>query len=778
MSEFDQINTASNEDELLNSFDLEKFLFILRKSILWMLLFVAVAGSLAYLYVRYTKPIYESTSLLKLDFESEATTLGLTSGVKSFENELSGEIELLKSKLFYSKVVDAVDMDVSYHYYGRYLTDERYGNSPFAVSHKVKNGTFYDKPIDLEILDESSFRLIYYMGETEVSNTYKFGEPIVKEDYNLLIEKTHHFRLPEVKGTYFFTINSREAQIGYFQRNVNVRPENFNARTILISLADHNRYKAQDLLTAIDTLYLEYTKQAKNLALEQKIKFLNTQIDVTEERLEGFEDYFEDFIVENRTLSLENDLQQSLVRLEYLDSAKIRLELRLEALESLERQFENADTIIINSAFSPIPSSLNEYLKEYQELLSERKEKLYSYNENTFIIRRLDARLEILRNTIQSVIPEQEKYFRGRLLELQQQSAKLEQNFVELPSMITAYDKNQRFYSLQENYLMSLWKSKMDLEITKAGTVTNFVILAPASSPGTPIKPQPKLIYGVALSIGLILSVGFLLIRYLLHNNITSLRELERLVSVPILGTVPHYSAEKLPLTKLVIKPSSKSAISEALRTIRTNMEFLNGRNDTQVLTITSTISGEGKTFIAVNLGAIIAFSKQKVCIVDMDMRKPKVHLAFGDEPHARGMSTLLIGKNSLDECIIKTEIENLDYIPAGPNPPNPSELVLNQEYDEILTALKSQYDLIILDTPPVGLVTDAVLSMKKSDLQLYAVRSDYSKRSFIKSIENLKKINQFKNLTVIFNGVKAGGKGYGHGYGYGYGYGYYEDSK
>ena len=325
--------------------------------------------------------------------------------------------------------------------------------------------------------------------------------------------------------------------------------------------------------------------------------------------------------------------------------------------------------------------------------------------------------------------------------------------------------------------MLALRKSKMELEITRAGTVTNYVILSPASLPQGPIKPEKLLIYGVALSFSLVFSFVFLLVRYLLNNKITSLRELEKLIQVPILGAVPKYNKEKIPLTKLVIKPSSKSAISESLRTIRTNMEFLNGTKESHIITITSTISGEGKTFIAVNMGAIIAFSKQKVCIVDLDMRKPKVHLAFGDEAAVHGVSTLLIGKSSLDECIRHSQIDNLDYIPAGPNPPNPSELILHDEYKTLLKDLRKKYDMVILDTPPVGLVTDAVLSMKNSDIQIYVVRSDYSKRSFTKSIENLNRLNQFPNLTVIFNSLKSSNSGYGHGYGYGYGYGYYEDS-
>lgn len=772
----------SYDNDLINSFDLEKFLFILQKSVLWCLLFLMVTISSAYLYIRYTKPLYESESVLKLDFQSEAKTLGLANMETIDLSELSGEIEILKSKLFFSQVVDAVGMDVSYFYYGRYLVDERYRNNPFVVSYLIKNPAFYDKPIDLQVEDSNVFSLEYTWGGEELKSTHTFGEDIQTEHFNFRIDKTDQFNFPEVEGKYYFIVNSQDALIRYFQNNVEVRPENFNARTIRIAIADYNKSKARDLITAIDTIYLEYTREAKNKTIEQKIKFLNAQIEETETKLEDFEDYFESFTIENRTVNLQSDLAKTIEQLDYLDSARFNLRMRLSDAEILQKQLEAEESLLVNpSLYNRLPGSLRDRVLEYEKIVNERSVKLSSYNENTYVIQQLDKRMSVIETDLLQSFQDYVENLREQVRRLQSRRNALESNFVELPSMGTEYNKNRRFYALQEEFLLSLRQSKMELEITRAGTVTNFVVLSPASLPSIPIKPQPLMIYGIGIVSGFVVSFGFILFRYLFHNKISGIRELERLISVPVLGSVPEYKAEKLSLTKLVIKPSSKSALSESLRTIRTNMDFINGKNTTKVITITSTISGEGKTFVAVNLGAIIAFSNQKVCVVDLDMRKPKVHSAFGDDVAVDGMSTLLIGKSKFNETVRHSSIENLDYIPAGPNPPNPSELILNEEYDRILARLKEEYDVVILDTPPVGLVTDAVLSMRKSDLQLYVVRADYSKRSFVKSIDGLKNVNRFKNLSVIFNSLKPsgrGGYGYGHGHGYGYGYGYYDETK
>lgn len=772
------INHDDTADDMLNAFDLEKFLLSVKSSLLWIALIFVFAGSVAFLIVRYTKPLYESQSVLKLDMESEASSLGLASENfgQTGMNNISGEIELLKSKLFFNKVISVANLEVSYHFYGRYLTDERYRNSPFVVSYKLHNAQYYDRPFDLEILDETSYRLSYHKGSQQVNEEHAFGEEIRNADFNLLIEKTRFFQFPQVSGTYFFTINSNDALIAYLQKNVKVTPENFNARTIRISLSDHNQYKARDLVMAIDTLYLDHTKQAKNQTIDQKIEFLNSQIRETEAKIEGFEEYFEDFIVDNRTTNYQSEIAKTIVVLNALDTTEERLkneilDIDLLLQEEVNGQLLNVSPLLIDK----LPKVVGNYLTAYQELLEERQQKIGNYNENTYVIRRLNARIEEEYKKFSDILGDYKKELLTRLNAINHRRSMLERTFSNMPSMSTEFTKTHRFYALQEEFLLNLTKSKMELEITKAGTVTNFVVLSPASLPMVPIEPKPIILYGGAIALSFVISLFLILVRYLLNNRISTIKELESLIHVPILGTLPKYRKQKLTTTKLVVGSSSKSAFSEALRTIRTNMEFLNGSGKTQMLTITSTISGEGKTFIAVNLGAIFAYTKQKVCIVDLDMRKPKVHLAFGDEPHYKGVSTLLIRKDRLDDCIMDTSVEDLYYIPAGPTPPNPSELILNQEYKELLEELKSRFDLVILDTPPVGLVTDAVMSMKESDLQLYVVRSEYSKRGFTQSIDNLKKINQFSNLTVIFNSVTTAGKSYG--YGYGSGYGYYDDS-
>ncbi len=778
------ILTQAENANQIDTFDLGKLLFTLRKSIVWIILFITLSVTAAYLIVRYTKPLYESSSIIKLDFESEANTLGLVSNgaLQQDLSGFSGEIEILRSKLFLNKVVEVIDYDVSYHYYGRYLTDERYGNSPFIVSHKIKNSAFYNKPLDVKLISESEFEVSYALAGGKTI-TGKFGQDIITEDLNLLIEKSVYFDSGLIGGSYFFVINSTDALIRYFQSNSTVQPENISAQTIRISLKDFNRLKARDFLTAMDTLYQEYTREEKNKTIDQKIAFLDEQIEDTEKRIQEYEDYFENIIINNKTLSLEGDLARTLKEISLLDSQQFNIEFKKEILDQLIANLISDENFKIDVyTLSQFPSFLKSSVESYQKELNVRSEKLASYNENTHVIEQIDLRLNQQRKTLMESLDQFKRGLDNAYLELRSKRRRLEDSFSQLPSMGREYNKNRSLYAMQESFMQGLRQTKMELELTKAGTVTNGILLSPASIPSSPIRPQKVLIMGAGIILSLAFSFFFVIVRYLLNNHITSAKELEKLVPVPVLGSVPFYTKEKLPLTKLIVNKSSKSALSESLRTIRTNMDFLNVDKKSKTVTITSTISGEGKTFVAVNLGAIIASTNKKVCIVDLDLRKPKVHMAFEHESKTYGASTYLIGKSQFEDCIEETEVDNLFYIPAGPTPPNPSELVLSEKFETFLQSLKDTFDFIIFDTPPVGLVTDAILVMRRTDLQFYVVKSQYSRRAFAKTITDLVRVNKFSQMTVIFNGVKSGLNGYGYGYGYGsygyggYGYGYYDE--
>jgi capsular exopolysaccharide synthesis family protein len=235
-----------------------------------------------------------------------------------------------------------------------------------------------------------------------------------------------------------------------------------------------------------------------------------------------------------------------------------------------------------------------------------------------------------------------------------------------------------------------------------------------------------------------------------------------------VLGVVPSSTFSSNAMLHVVNSP--KSMASEAFRTLRTNLDFFKSSSDHKTIAISSTVSGEGKSFIAMNLGGVLAMSKKKVVLLDLDMRKPKANLPAPFNENSKGMSTVLIQKNTWQECVIKTSLENLDYLASGPHPPNPSELLLNGAFEKVLSDLKHHYDYIIMDTPPVGLVTDGIMAMKRADVSIYIFRANYSKKEFLSNLNRIININKFSNITTLLNAVPVSDKK-------NYGYGYYEES-
>ncbi|QSE97411.1 GumC family protein [Fulvivirga lutea] len=759
---------AGNKEEF-EGIDLDKAISVLRKSWGWIILIFLLTNVSAYLVVRYTKPLFESSSELKLDVETNATELGLTTiGENQNLNIISGEIELIKSKLFFNKVIDDFNLDAFYFTEGDLLDDEKYKTSPFKVDFEVINESIYDKKIRIEIIDSNSFKLS--TPEENSNKVYQFGQVINTNNANLIINKTPYF-LSNNERYHYFIINSRSALIAYIEDNLSVVPLNLNANTIKISFQDHNASKARDIVNAVDSIYLKYTNEEKNLENKQKINWLNGELASIERQLEGFESYFENFTIDNRTNDLDADLENTINYINRIDSQRYELSKKINNAQGLLTTIESNESDVTLLAGYGFSKEVTAMLNQLTELIAEYESLKLSYTESTFALTRKEKEIQNLRATLKKQVSKLITDYENRTKELEKQKAQLQRNFVELPGKSTEFNKKQRFFKLYEEFYLSLMQNKAEYQIAQAGTTTKFKILSAATLPTKPISPDKLIIHGIGFVAGLVFAFFFVGIRYLLHNKISTPGELERLTDAPILGSIPEEKS-KMQQSIIMVDERPKSAISESLRSIRTNIDFMVSKKQQRVISITSTIGGEGKTFTAVNLGAIIAMSKKKVLVLDLDMRKPRVHLSFGDGNPNIGVSTILIGNNTIDECVIKSRIDNLHYINAGPTPPNPSELLLNGEFDDLLNKLKLTYDVIILDTPPVGLVTDGILAMKKADLAMYVVRANYSKRNFLKTLNRLVSVNQFKNIAVILNALPQLRSN-----NYGYGYGYYDNS-
>jgi tyrosine-protein kinase Etk/Wzc len=652
-----------------------------------------------------------------------------------------------------------------------------YKTSPFKVDYTVKNPAFYDIPVHVTFLDEKRFQLRYRIGAAEYMRDFEFNKYYENADIKFRLYKTDSYTSDVINFEYFFTINSRGSLLSYMASNTTAQVLNASANTIRIFFSDYHPVKARDVVSMLDSVYLEQTLEKKNRVNQQTLDFLDEQLDSTAIKLAMSEQEVENFIQRNRVLDIRDQVANMVVHVEDLTKQKLQLEMQLALLKDLRNTvLQNRDLrkIIPSLKYIDDDEILN-LTKTLSELQNEKEMMSYTAREGTLAAKLRENKIENLRGDLIKVIDETYRFVNKNILLLKKEIIQYETRFLSIPTQDKELTRIRRFYELNEKFYLMLVEKKAEFSIAKAGTVPEFQILTTAVLPVIPILPQKGNVYLAWIAVALFAGISLVTIRYFLQDSIVTQKELEKSTVAAVLGVIPVYIKEHLKVATLVVDKNPKSGISEALRSIRTNIEFILPQNDNKrIISVTSTIAGEGKTFIAINLSGILALSNQKVIMLDMDMRKPKLHLAF-DLNNEKGMSTVLSERHKASDCICKTHLDNIDVIPAGPVPPNPSELIMRPFFKELLKELHQTYDTIIIDCPPVGLVTDGILVMQHVDLPIYVVRSEYSKKIYVRNINKLVRINGFKNLSVVLNGLDNFKT---YGYGYGYGYEYYSEDK
>jgi len=747
----------SNPDAI----DLEKLRIIFRRNLLWLFIIFFICNTAAYLITRWTKDIYESESELKLDIKRNGTELGIKGITEDPEADIiSGEIEQIRSKLFFSKIIDSLNIRISYFSEGNVLFNELYSVSPFEVKLLVESYKIENIPIYLTPVSEKSFKLKFGTAGHELVGN--FGDKLKFEGAELSVISSGKLLMSD-PNDYYFVINSRDRLVAYLSGQCTVEPLNLNANTIRISFKDNNALKARDIVNKIDSLYIYYSNSQKNLANKQKIEWLNKELAEVEKRMEGFENYFESFTLQNKSSDVAQDMKRTIYQINRYDSQRYSLNKKIIEINSLIENLVSGKRAPSSYQYSFLPDYLNKRLETLTVMAQERDKLSLAYNENTLAFRQKEKELSVLKDQLFGQLNMLKENWMTSLTEIIENKRKLEEQFLTMPDKNTKFSKNQRFYNLFTEFYLSMMQSKAQFEIAQAGSTPDFKILSSASMPGRPVSPKKMVILGIGLVASVVLSFFFIGLTYLLDNKVTNVKDIETAVTLPVLGIIP--ASQETSLSAYQVLDNPKSRVSEAIRSLRTNLDFFTSGGHKKVITISSTISGEGKSFLARNLGGVLAMSKKKVALVDLDMRKAKKDDPSNGERTNQGLSTILIRKHSWRECIQKTSVENLDFIPSGPHPPNPSELLLNGEFSNLVHELQQEYDFIIMDTPPVGLVTDGIMAMRRSDLSIYVVRANYSKKEFLKNVDRIVTVNKLTNVAIVLNALPKSGKEYGYGY-------------
>ena len=765
------------DESILDSIEFIRILYIIKKSVWWIVLFFLLAIGLVYLYMRYTKPIYKSTSLLKLEMVETSNDFGLNNKLGN-ENNLFGEIEFIQSQIILKEVINTLnDLHISYYNVGTVNDEERFENSPFKVLFaEGKEKEIIDKVIYIKLINRNSFE--YWINDENEKVIANYDSKIQLDNAEFWIERTAFYNSKIEGETFYFTINSYGKLRRYLTKNLSAIAVNRNANTIEIAFTDHNKRKAAAIVSTVDTVYLKKTVEQKQLENLRSIQYIDAQLSLTKLSLDSSEALIENFLLRNNITSVDQKQNKVLETLEKIREEKTKIQEELTSLRAINNavQKNNSDIVDDIYAFEIKNEGLNKLLNTYEEALIEFDKIKKTNKPSTIVYQNIANEIESITTKLNLRIKKQFENLNAKLVHFDRKLIELNKELTVFPELRSTYNRLISDYSSYERLYTSLREKKIEYGIAKAGITPNFQILTEASESNVPIFPKRFQVIAIGFAIATAISVLFLFVRYLLYNTIISLKELEKLTSIPIVGTIPNHK-HKNPFSTLVVHEAPKSPLSESLRSIRTNLDFFGiEKQTTKVICFTSTISGEGKTFMSVNLAGILAMSDFKVVVLDLDMRKPKIHKAFLTE-NIQGMSELLIGKTVLKNCIRNSELENLDFITSGNIPPNPSELIMRDEFDELIEELSKDYHFIFIDSPPAGLVTDAHILMKKCDVPIYVIKAGYSSRSVTKRINRLYQANQYPNFSLALNSVQHQ-ESYKSGYGgYGYGYGYYQKS-
>lgn len=790
-----------------------KIIFIILKRywyVLPSLLFIALITS--FLYLRFTPSIYQARSVIQEERNNNEDILKKAfSGVatrRMGENDILQSVNLIKSPIFLNQVLDDLSLEVDYHRRKIIREVEIFPERPFEIKKIYLNPKLYNSPIDITFQNENKGIISYILNdETFVySFTLKNNQNIIYTTPDIQFQLLFNEPVKNLLSlSYFIVIPDSISKNKKYIKSLNVVPDPEESGSITISLQHTCPNKASIIVNTITQEFQNFYLKKEQESYTNILKYIDEQLLFWEEEVQRAEKELDDYKKKHNI----DEIELYLENIEKIQPELEEAEEKLAVIEQNERVLNNILTIlkknldnkeeidiylllaqIIGSDFQ---KSLNTTLENLQKLLIEKEALLYNYTINSGKIKQIDNNIETQKKLIQQAVKvslENLQKDKSKLIEdinLYRGSLFTQQDY----SLMMELKKLQNLTEVSTISYNKLLEAKISYSIIRAGVTSPFIVLENATSALAPISPKRNMTFLISVIIALGLGFGFLFLKYLFYNEIRDVEDITNYTEIPFLGSIPKYTDKSFETSQMIVDKYPKSAIAESMRKLRTNLQFINNQEGSKIISITSTIPGEGKTFVAINLSAIITYSGKKVIILDLDMRKPKIHKAFDSSENSitntKGMSNILAGTHSWEECLKESRLKNLFFITAGNIPPNPSELILSEKMKTIIEDLKKSFDYIVIDNPPIGLLADAMHSLQIADYPIYILRSMYSYRPFILTMENLKKNCNVNNLSFVLNDVSHsshgnyGGYGYGNygrygygGYGYGGGYGIY----
>ncbi len=779
-----RINQKSEVDEV------KKFITNLLANWYWVVLSLAIAVAVAYMINRYTTPIYSvyTTILSKKYYKSRSSrTLDVIQGSEYFatQKDINWEVSVIKSYRIVTETIKRLNWDVFYFQQGNIRTTELYPRSPLKVSTDTSSTNIpYNVLIDCEVVSDDQFQLKTendYWKNIIPEQNFAFNQQHQLDGWNFMINKDKYLD-PGV--TIGFKINRLESLVGQYRGKLQVGWLAQGSAVLKLSLTGETPQREMDFLTKMAEVIDEQSIITKNEAAVKTIDFINEQLANISDSLVSTSKLMQQYKLRNTDITLGS--QNIFSKINALEEEKYQLQLTNHYLDYLEDYIKSKSEkeVIAPNTIGVEASLLNNLIIEYVNLrMGERTRNTELYKNSP-----------LYKYQNQEVEERLREYEESILESIQTSRDRNDFNIKEIDDRINEYLSNmsglldqerelqdyQKIFNLNEQFYVMLLTEKVTASIAKASQESDYAVLDTPRMAGPAIKPRKSRNYTYAIVLGLGLPIGLFYLIGFLNPFVVTKDDLDRHTTMPMLGIVGHARTKKT----LVAKDKPKSSIAESFRNLRANLQyFLKKGTPTNTILITSSVSGEGKTFCSSNLAYIYAISGKKTLVLGADLRKPALTKVF-KQKNSRGLSSYLAGLCEYEDLGENVVTENLTVIHSGHVPPNPSELLVNERMTEFVKRIKKDYEMIIIDSPPIGIVSDALELSKYADINAVIVRQGTTKKSSIDVIDTMYREGKLINPATVFNDIDFSRTIYGHkygygnryGYGYGYGYGYYED--
>jgi tyrosine-protein kinase Etk/Wzc len=791
----------NNTGSIITIEDLRPAYKYLKKNWLVLLVFPILAYTLAYLYTYRLPDIHGAKSeiLLKSDetynYQSEIrSNFGYLSQYADIENQK----RIITSYDLIDKTVERLHLNVGYFIQGRWKRKKvpSFPALVISVDWEKMEGTL-NTPIKLEILDYKSVRLEYELNGTTQSFIYPLGGDMKDHDANLgnltilptsLLDITTQGQF--IDYDYYLTVSSDKELISSFRNSLEVINVDF---TSILELAVNNEVPsyAKMFLDTLSVVYIEYSLEKQYHVNENTQKYIEKQLVELESIMDSLEYAIELYKGTKNIIDINKEQ-------DFLFENYLALEKEKTSLLNITNSYSELLKFVTDTSMTGnIPPSfylysndvfLSTQVSNLHDERASREEMLNDFKTAAYSVLTKDSLIQVKQARVETYIKNSQRALKEDLGSIERKLENLSGSLNNLPQSQRALLEIDRKLKVNESLYVYLLESKASTVIAKAAILPEIRVIENARSIGRTGPNKSKTIY-VAAGVSLILAVLIGLLRTSFFERIESLNELKSITKLSVLGIIPYY--DQIEGQPIAVLENSRSNITESLRTLRTNLQYLLTKRGGNVILISSLHPSEGKTFVSTNLASILAKAGKKVALIDFDLHKPKVHKTF-KLPNSVGVSGILTNRRQVEECIISSVIENLDIITAGPIPPNASELMLSEKTAELVRELKNNYEYVILDTPPLILINDSLVLHKLVDNSIFVLNTEKASKHGIKYLEESLQQNDITNVSLILNNIKtskwkktysyyADKYGYGYRYGYGSNYGsgeYYQTPK